>query len=71
MTGKIMQKYGSLKIAWHSDKLKSLKEEKITAPIYVRIKPTNKCNHRCFYCAYDPQFGYILSERFNRADEIP
>jgi MoaA/NifB/PqqE/SkfB family radical SAM enzyme len=37
----------------------------------VRIKPTNKCNHRCFYCSYDPEFEYVLSERLKRNDEIP
>jgi len=42
--------YSNQKIAFHPDKLKSLAEGKITAPLYVRIKPTNKCNHRCFYC---------------------
>jgi len=70
MNEKIALKYGSLKIVWHPEKLNSLRERKITAPIYVRIKPTNKCNHRCFYCAYDPDFGYVLSERLKREDEI-
>lgn len=69
--GKIKQKYGGLKIIWHPEKLKSLREGKIMAPIYVRIKPTNKCNHRCFYCSYDPDFEYILSERLKREDQIP
>ena len=70
MAGKIAQKYGSLKIVWHPKKLDALRERKITAPIYVRVKPTNKCNHRCFYCAYDPDVGYVLSERLKREDEI-
>lgn len=68
--GKIEQKYGSLKIIWHPDKLKSLLEKKITAPLYVRIKPTNKCNHNCFYCAYK-NLKCDHSQRFNRSDEIP
>lgn len=67
----IAKKYGSLKIVWHPEKLNSLRDKKITAPLYVRIKPTNRCNHRCFYCAYDPDFGYVLSERLKREDEIP
>jgi MoaA/NifB/PqqE/SkfB family radical SAM enzyme len=69
--GNINQKYNSLKPIWHRDKLKSFVDGKITAPIYIRIKPTNHCNHHCFYCAYDPDFDYILSERFKRQDEIP
>lgn len=67
----IAKKYSSLKIIWHPDKLKALLEGRVTAPIYVRVKPTNKCNHRCFYCSYDPDFKYILSERLKRNDEIP
>jgi MoaA/NifB/PqqE/SkfB family radical SAM enzyme len=68
---KVNETYGSLKILWHQDKLKSLLEETVTAPVYVRIKPTNQCNHSCFYCSYDPEFEYILSERFKRTDKIP
>ncbi|MCX6746802.1 MAG: radical SAM protein [Candidatus Pacearchaeota archaeon] len=67
----IEKKYGSLKIFWHPDKLRSLLEGKITAPIYVRIKPTNKCDHHCYYCSYDPKVKTILSQRFKRNDEIP
>lgn len=63
--------YSQSKIAFHKEKLESLAKREVTAPIYVRIKPTNKCNHRCFYCSYDPEFGYLLSERKNIDDEIP
>jgi len=63
--------YGQSKLAFHSDKLAALAENKITSPIYVRFKPTNRCNHRCFYCAYDPEFEYVLSETINRTDELP
>jgi len=71
MTEDIVKKYGGLKIIWHPDKLRDLKEGRISPPIYVRIKPTNQCNHRCFYCSYDPSFEYVLSERLKREDEIP
>lgn len=63
--------YNHSKLAFHPEKLKALAKKEITAPIYVRVKPTNKCNHHCFYCSYDPDFGYILSERLKRNDEIP
>lgn len=65
------KKYGSLKIAWHPDKLEALLKGKVTAPISVRVKPTNKCDHRCFYCSYDPEAKNILSQTINRTDEIP
>ena len=70
-TDKMKGVYSSQKIAFHQEKLKSLAEGRITAPPYVRVKPTNKCNHRCFYCSYDPDFGYLLSEKKFTQDEIP
>jgi len=63
--------YNHSKIAFHKTKLESLARGEITAPIYVRVKPTNKCNHRCFYCSYDPEFGYLLSEKKELTDELP
>jgi MoaA/NifB/PqqE/SkfB family radical SAM enzyme len=47
-------KYSNKKIFHFQDKLDSLPEEtgEILAPIHVRIKPTNYCNHKCSYCAY-------------------
>lgn len=64
-------KYGSLKILWHPNKLKSLLEGEVVAPIYVRVKPTNRCNHRCYYCIFDPKLRDVISRRFKRGDEIP
>lgn len=55
----VKKQYGKLKIVWHPDKLLSFAEGRITAPIYVRFKPTNKCNHHCFYCSYEPDFKDI------------
>jgi len=66
----IQGKYSKLKLAHHPEKLKSLIEEKITAPIYVRIKPTNKCNHSCFYCVYEGDFSG-MHDTMNKIDEIP
>ncbi len=66
------KRYGGLKIIWHPDKLKSFLEGKITAPIYVRVKPTNRCNHHCSFCSYDPVEGDIaIRNETNRRDELP
>ena len=63
------KKYSNLKIAWHPEKLRSFVEEKVTSPIFIRFKPTNKCNHNCFYCAYDP--GYTgMHSTVDRTDEL-
>lgn len=69
----VQTKYGGLKMVWHPEKLDALRKKEITAPIYVRIKPTNRCNHRCFYCSYDPEIEIpnVLSHGFRRNDEIP
>lgn len=69
----IKQKYGGLKIIWHPDKLNAIRKGIITEPVCVRVKPTNKCDHRCFYCSYDPELEEknILSDQMKRDDEIP
>ncbi|MFH1607981.1 MAG: radical SAM protein [archaeon] len=68
----ITQRYGGLKILHHPEKLVSLRDGKITAPIYVRFKPTNKCNHHCSFCSYDPSEGDVgVRDKLNRIDEIP
>jgi MoaA/NifB/PqqE/SkfB family radical SAM enzyme len=66
----LQEHYSDLKIVWHPEKLVSLKKGIIKAPIYVRIKPTNRCNHHCFYCVYEPSFSGI-HPGMNRRDEIP
>lgn len=63
--------YNTTRLAFHKEKLEALARGEVTAPIHARVKPTNRCDHNCFYCSYDPEFGYILSERLNRRDEIP
>lgn len=45
-------RYSDLKITQFPDKLRSFREGRITPPIYVRVKPYNRCNHDCFFCTY-------------------
>jgi MoaA/NifB/PqqE/SkfB family radical SAM enzyme len=49
-------KYSDYKIFHFQEKIDSFLEQKITAPIYVRIKPINLCNHGCFFCVYSTGF---------------
>ncbi|KAB2946560.1 MAG: tungsten-containing aldehyde ferredoxin oxidoreductase cofactor modifying protein [Candidatus Methanoperedens nitroreducens] len=46
--------YTKMKIFHFPEKIESLPKntENIMAPIHIRIKPTNVCNHNCRYCAY-------------------
>lgn len=60
--------YAKTKIFRFKEKIDSLPRKKrdILAPIHVRIKPTNVCNHNCSYCAYRVdglQLGRDMSER--------
>lgn len=46
--------YTRMKVFHFKDKVDSLPQDnkKVLAPIHIRIKPTNACNHNCWYCAY-------------------
>jgi MoaA/NifB/PqqE/SkfB family radical SAM enzyme len=41
-----------MKFAAYSDRLQALREGRLAAPVHIRIKPINRCNHDCWYCAY-------------------
>ncbi|MFH1309448.1 MAG: radical SAM protein [Candidatus Omnitrophota bacterium] len=60
--------YTKMKIFHFKEKIDSLPREKgkVLAPIHIRIKPTNVCNHNCSYCAYradDLQLGKDMVQR--------
>ena len=48
--------YSDLKIFHHMDCIKDFLKGKRVPPIYLRIKPTNICNQKCYYCAYGKCF---------------
>jgi len=61
-------KYSNLKIFHYQSKLDSLPEviDEIKPPLHIRIKPTNVCNHNCWYCAYKSdnlQLGQDMVEK--------
>lgn len=61
--------YNHLKIFRHPEKLEALRSGEITAPISVRIHPTGRCNHDCYYCSYrDENLG--LRSLFDPASEL-
>ena len=49
-------KYSDYKIFHFQEKINSFLSQEVTAPIYVRIKPINLCNHGCFFCVYSTGF---------------
>lgn len=66
------QVYSAYKIFGFPEKVASLPKENpsILAPVHVRIKPTNACNHRCSYCAYR-QDNLQLGQNMQERDVIP
>jgi len=62
--------YTNAKIFHFHRKLADMRAGKWSAPIHVRLKPTNRCNHRCSYCCYRSE-NLLLSERMDERDEIP
>lgn len=64
--------YTKLKIFHFQEKVDSLplSSKEILAPLHIRIKPTNICNHRCWYCAYKAE-GLQLGKDMVVKDTIP
>ena len=63
-------KYSNFKIVGYPEKLKSFIDCEITAPIYVRLKMTNRCNQRCSWCGYASPIS-DMHPTCDRGDEIP
>jgi len=63
--------YSDLKIVWFQDKLASLRECQILPPIYVRVKPINRCNHKCFFCVYHEPEKAGMHEDMDAKDVLP
>ncbi len=62
--------YSDMKIFYHTEKIEAIKRNERTAPVYVRIKPTNVCNQHCYYCVYaDDQV--FENRRVDRRESIP
>jgi sulfatase maturation enzyme AslB (radical SAM superfamily) len=68
-----MQKlvYSNLKIFQQSKKLDAITEGRFTAPIYIRLKPTNICNHSCWYCGYQANPDMSMGDDIDLRDVIP
>ena len=65
-------RYSPFKLFRYPDRVKGLPRhsDTIAGPVHVRIKPTNRCNHNCWYCAYKSE-DLSLGEEMNQRDEIP
>lgn len=62
--------YSSLKFVRFTEHLEAVRERRLLAPVQIRIKPINRCNHDCWYCSY--RFSNLqLGEDMDIRDQIP
>jgi MoaA/NifB/PqqE/SkfB family radical SAM enzyme len=62
--------YSPLKAFHYAEQLRALETGTVAAPVHIRMKPTNACNHDCWFCAYrveNLELGADMKER----DSIP
>jgi MoaA/NifB/PqqE/SkfB family radical SAM enzyme len=62
--------YSNFKFLRYADHIDALCEQRVAAPIHIRIKPINACNHSCWYCAYRVK-NLQLGEDIDYKDMIP
>ncbi len=64
--------YTKMKIFHYKDKLDTLPADTdaILPPLHIRLKPTNICNHNCWYCAYRKE-NIQLGKDMVIKDQIP
>lgn len=62
--------YSNLKFLRYAGHIDALRERRVVAPVHIRIKPSNRCNHNCWYCAYRVK-NLQLGEDINYQDSIP
>jgi wyosine [tRNA(Phe)-imidazoG37] synthetase (radical SAM superfamily) len=62
--------YSALKFLRFNDHLDAIEKQKTIAPVHIRVKPINLCNHKCWYCAYRTD-DLVLGDDMDEADSIP
>ena len=62
--------YSDFKFSRHPEQIEAWRNHTVVAPVHVRIKPMNHCNHNCWYCAYRYD-ALQLGEDIDLKDQIP
>ena len=61
--------YTKLKFLRFHEQLNALEDNQLIAPVHIRLKPINACDHDCWYCAYhDPNLQ--LGENMQMKDRL-
>jgi MoaA/NifB/PqqE/SkfB family radical SAM enzyme len=76
-------RYSDLKLWHYPEKVESFRAGRLTPPLCVRLKPTNRCQHACAWCCYsdgsrrpldrgpDSHLQAYMHECMRERDEIP
>ncbi|WP_449419501.1 radical SAM protein [Phormidium nigroviride] len=62
--------YSPLKFLQFHQHLQAMTEGYVLAPVHIRVKPTNRCNHKCWFCAYRTD-DLALGGEMREQDSIP
>ncbi len=62
--------YSALKPFLYPERLHRIGAGEVPPPVHVRIKPTNVCNHSCWFCAYRSD-AVSLGSGMKERDRIP
>jgi molybdenum cofactor biosynthesis enzyme MoaA len=65
-----MGPYSPFKFVHHKDKIEFMKQGILVTPLQVQIVISNRCNHRCSFCAYRLK-NFTTNQLFNEIDVIP
>ncbi|CUW38014.1 Putative radical SAM domain protein [Magnetospirillum sp. XM-1] len=62
--------YSNLKFLGYQSHIEAVRRREVVAPVHIRIKPVNHCNHNCWYCAYRVD-NLQLGNDIDLRDRIP
>lgn len=62
--------YSPLKFLQFHQHLQAIRDGNLLAPVHIRVKPTNRCNHKCWFCAYRTK-DLALGDEMREQDSIP
>lgn len=65
----LASQFNQLKLLHHHRQLQALAEGRACAPVMIRLKPTNLCNHGCRCCCYGLGRGSDETKKYHYVDQ--